>query len=363
MFTRKFTVNSFLLLFVLIITGCQKDASIDDKSVKLLSVETIEVAQSHSYTVRREYAGQVRASQRANLGFELSGKIAQILVDAGDKVELGQPLISLDTQLLIVERQQLDAQIRETKAQLKLTQANLKRQRSLQSKGFSSKADIESLESQKEALQANHQRIQAALAANLLQQQKSVLKAPYTGVVSERFVSLGDVVSAGTPTFSLLSSGDKEAVIGIYKGDVQYINGLSKHKIRVNGTIYHSDLVSFPTNIDTHSRNIRLRFMMENSAQLLDGELAYLQYDKEINAQGFWLPITALTDGIRGTWNVYAVSNVDHQTVELRTVEILYSDNERVYVQGALSDGDKVIATGLQKVVPGQKVQIVVGDR
>ena len=97
----------------------------------ILTVETLVLTQSNSYAVQREYVGVVRAGQQANLGFELAGKVEEILVDVGDRVTKGQPLIRLDTQLLETELSQLKAQSEEVKAQLNLVAANLKRQRSL----------------------------------------------------------------------------------------------------------------------------------------------------------------------------------------------------------------------------------------
>lgn len=131
----------------------------------ILTVETMALAQSSSYAVQREYVGVVKAGQQANLGFELAGKVNEILVDVGDTVTIGQPLIRLDTQLLETESSQLKAQAEEVKAQLSLVAANLKRQRSLKAKGFSAEAEIDSLTSEQRVLQANLLRIDASVKA------------------------------------------------------------------------------------------------------------------------------------------------------------------------------------------------------
>ncbi|EDK27571.1 hypothetical protein VSWAT3_04566 [Vibrionales bacterium SWAT-3] len=82
----------------------------------VLTVETVALEHSPSYEVQREYVGVVKAGQQANLGFELAGKVNEILVDVGDTVTEGQPLITLDTQLLKTESSQLKAQAEEVKA-------------------------------------------------------------------------------------------------------------------------------------------------------------------------------------------------------------------------------------------------------
>jgi RND family efflux transporter MFP subunit len=343
----------------LVLSACSDSSAVETPTEKLLTVATAVAQESPNYSVMREYVGAVRANQKANLGFELAGKISDIYVDAGEQVKKGQPLIVLDTQLLKTEQKQLQAQLNEVNAQLTLTKTNLKRQHSLRKKGFSSEADIDSLNSQKDALIANVFRISSSIEGNQLKQKKSVIKAPYSGVIGSRFVSLGDVVSAGSPTLELISTDAKEAVIGVFKGDVQSIQRQELHRIRIDGQIVDANLISSPANIDVNSRNVRLRFGLEGSQDLLDGELAYLMYEKQFEQHGFWLPNSALTDGLRGTWNVYVLTQTDQtKKVENRSVQVLYSDSSRVFVAGALASGDEVVVSGLHKVVPGQAVQV-----
>ncbi|WP_375753670.1 efflux RND transporter periplasmic adaptor subunit [Vibrio sp. HN007] len=358
MLTLKLLLSSSLVFVSILLSACTDSTANESKPMELLTVETQRAEKSSGYFVVREYVGTVQANQKANLGFELSGKISQINVDIGEQVLKGQALITLDTQLLVTEQKQLEAQLTEVKAQLKLTKTNLDRQYLLKKKGFSSAADIDALISQKDALLANVSRIQSSISANELKQQKSVINAPYSGIIGNRYVSLGDVVSSGAPTLELLSSGNKEAVIGVYKGDIKDVQAQDDYSIRIDNNTFSAELISQPSNINTNSRNVRLRFDLEESAEVLDGELAYLSYQKEFVEEGFWLPNNALTDGLRGTWNIYVLNGADNQNrVESRSVQVLYSNNSRVYVQGALSDGEEVVISGLHKVVPGQAVQ------
>lgn len=253
----------------------------------ILTVETLALTQSNSYAVQREYVGVVRAGQQANLGFELAGKVEEILVDVGDRVTKGQPLIRLDTQLLETELSQLKAQSEEVKAQLNLVAANLKRQRSLKAKGFSAEAEIDSLTSEQRVLQANLLRIDASLKANDLRLIKSTILAPYAGTVATRFVSLGDVVNVGNPTLTLLASEGKEAFIGIPAHQMQKVTSLSQPHIRVGGESHDVSLLNPGAMVDTQSRSVGLRYLFPEQASVLEGQLAYLQFEESIDDQGF----------------------------------------------------------------------------
>lgn len=351
-----------VVLIQLLLLGCWQQQPLEETNVtrQLPTVTTEQVVQSDHYQISREYVGSVRAGQKANLGFELSGKVSAIYADTGETVAKGQALIALDSQLLDSELKQLMAQQKEIQAQLKLTNASLSRQNALRKRGFSSESEIDVLVSKQQAFKANLSKLQASMESVKLRKQKSTIIAPYSGVVSQRFVSLGDVVSMGAPTLSLLSNDDSEVLIGVHRDDVKDIEASLQHSIRIGNAMYRAKLISQASNIDIHSRNVGLRFILEGKPKVLDGELAYLSYQKSIAEKGTWLPSSSLVDGVRGTWNIYTISKRNQQKiVDRRSVQVLFANNDTVYVQGAIAEGDEVITSGLQKIVVGQQVQVV----
>jgi hypothetical protein len=64
--------------------------------------------------------------------------------------------------------------------------------------------------------------------------------------------------------------------------------------------------------------------------------------------------MTSLSESERGLWSVYVLGVDD--IVERRLVEVLHTEAKRVYVRGTLRDGDLVVSTGVQRIVPGQSV-------
>ncbi|MFC5080261.1 efflux RND transporter periplasmic adaptor subunit [Vibrio thalassae] len=342
------------LTLLILLQGCQKSEQQEVKAVEPLTVSTTKISLNPSYKVQREYVGTVKSGQQANLGFELSGKVEALYVDVGNVVEKGAPLIKLDTDLLATEANQLKAQNNEVRAQLKLVKANLKRQQSLKSKGFSAEAEIDALTSQEGVLQANLVRLQAAWNANKLKQEKSTIRAPYSGVIAKRRVSLGDVVNVGTPTLVLLASAGKEAFIGIPSQQLERITQLASPHVRVSNTHYDVTLLNPGAMVDTKSRSVSLRYQFPENAPVLEGELVYLAFEQTMDESGYWVPLTALIDGLRGVWNVYVIGT--DNKVERRSVNVLYADSERAFINGSLADGEPIIASGLHRVVPGQPV-------
>nr|WP_234497231.1 efflux RND transporter periplasmic adaptor subunit [Vibrio maritimus] len=349
-------IKASILSAITLLAGCGTEEESSVAEVEALTVSTTYVALSPSYQVRREYVGTVRAGQQANLGFELAGKVETIHVDVGDTVTKNTPMIQLNTDLLHTELGQLNAQDKEVRAQLNLVNANLKRQQSLKAKGFSADAEIDALTSEKGVLQANLVRLKAAISATKLRIEKSTILAPYNGTIAQRHVSLGDVVNVGTPTLVLLATEGKEAFIGIPAAQLSRVSNLSSPTIRVDAQEYDVKLLNPGARVDTQSRSVGLRYQLPEGVDVLEGQLAYLAFDETVQDQGYWVPLTALIDGLRGVWNVYVVG--ENSQVERRTVNVLYANSEQAFISGAVADGEAIIASGLHRVVPGQPVKV-----
>ncbi|MEM6796387.1 MAG: hypothetical protein AAF725_20615, partial [Acidobacteriota bacterium] len=92
------------------------------------------------------------------------------------------------------------------------------------------------------------------------------------------------------------------------------------------------------------------------------GDLARLILRRKRPEAGFWLPISALTESSRGLWAVFVVEGEgDRLVAERRELEVLHEESGRVYARGTLLDGSRVVAGGLHRLVPGQRVEIA-GD-
>ncbi|MGF1766864.1 efflux RND transporter periplasmic adaptor subunit [Enterovibrio makurazakiensis] len=340
--------------------GSESNAETETHSENIPVVTTLAVEMSPGYSVNREFVGTVQAGQNAKLGFELGGKVNALMVDVGDSVKKGEPLIALDTQLLDTETQQLSAQLEQLDAQLALIQNNLQRQRQLKKKGFSADAEIDSLTSQRDALKANVRQLEASLASTELRKEKSTIYAPYNGKISQRFVSHGDVVNVGAPTLTLLADSQKEAQIGVPVTVLADVNQMSHPVIRVRDEQYPATLLNPGADIDMRSRTVTLRFLLPEQTSVLNGELAYLQYNHHTPEPGFWMPITGITDGLRGMWNVYAAlpSDDGEHHISRRSVQVLHADDSNAFVSGAIGNGELVVIEGVHRIVSGQQVNV-----
>ena len=130
--------------------------------------------------------------------------------------------------------------------------------------------------------------------------------------------------------------------------------------LRVGADSYPVTLLNPGARVDSGSRTVKLRFALPESAEVIDGQLAYLQFSDVHDMSGYWIPLSAMTDGLRGVWNVFVMSDKDSQhVVERRSIQVLHANAEYAYVTGALTSGERLISDGLHRLVPGQAVQPV----
>ena len=177
--------------------------------------EIAEFSPQSNYQVTRAYTGNIIAKQRTQLSFEYSGRIDHINAYSGDDIKKDQVLASLDVELLNIKVRELNAQIEQINAQIKLNKANLNRVSSLIANDYASEQRVDELNAEKAVLLANLEGIKASRASLEYQIARAQLKAPYDGVVFERLVSKGDLVNAGTPTFTLINQHEQEIMTGI----------------------------------------------------------------------------------------------------------------------------------------------------
>ncbi|MGY5450965.1 efflux RND transporter periplasmic adaptor subunit [Agarivorans sp. MS3-6] len=349
---------SLTFLFIPLIVVAQ-DAAVNSAEAKnVAQVKSFVPVLSESYSVERQFVGQVIAKQRADIGFELAGKISQIFVDEGERVEQGDILMQLDTELLEIEFIDLQAQLQQLAADASLVKANLKRVQSLKTEGYASEQSVDELIAQQKSLRANKARIDASIKANRTRIEKSTLLAPYSGIIDSRTVSEGAVIGASQPVLTVLQLGANEIKVGVPVRLLEHVDMLTPKSVTVAKRDYSVDLVASGGQVDPATRTVQLRFALPENDRLISGQLAYLNVIERVNEPGYWIPVSAITDGVRGLWNIYAIVAKDdgHYELERRDVSVRYATEDKAFVRGALKPGEAIVATGMHRYVPGQTV-------
>jgi len=315
----------------------------------------------NSDTLQRRFPALIEARRSSALGFDSGGRIAEILADTGDRVEAGATLARLDTRAVEAQQAAAAAQAKAAEARARIAEASLKREAQLVDQGHVSPQRLEELAAEANAAEAVAAAARAEAAALEVRIDLARIEAPFAGVISERTADEGAIVGAGTPVLRIVEAGSLELRVGLPWRDAQRLQPERDYAAQVGGRLISVRLRATTDVIDARRRTVTAVFDLPADSPVRSGETAELSLPTEVNARGFWAPITALTEGRRGLWAVYTlVRQADGNTVlETRPVTVEYLDAQRAYLSGAVAEGEQLVATGVHRVVPGQRVRAV----
>ncbi len=332
-----------------------------------LTVSYINVQHQASFASERLYAGKTLASRSSELGFKRGGEIAQVLVDIGDVVEKDQVLARLDSRTLASNLNQAEADtalaqanLSAAKAEAQLAAKTEKRYRTLLEQGNISKQiydearlSLQIKRAQEQVAQANVKRALAAANANKIALTEAAIRAPFDGIIQSRYMDEGTQILGGTPALKLIELGPIKAHIGVPSRSLASLTIGGTYNLSWNGKAQPARLMAISPEVDPNTRTLNAVFKT-NGGIIPIGTVVELLLEQRVQTPGFWLPVSALTASDRGLWAVYVVN--DEDIVERRLVEVIHNEASRVYVRGLLSDRDRVVNSGVQRIVPGQTV-------
>ena len=332
-----------------------------------LTVSYINVQRQASFASERLYAGKTLASRSSELGFKRGGEIAQVLVDIGDVVQKDQVLARLDSQTLASNLNQAEANtalaqanLSAAKAEVQLAEKTEKRFRTLLEQGNISKQvydeaklSVQIKQAQNQVAQANLKRALAAANANKIALAEGAIRAPFDGIIQSRYFDEGTQILGGMPALKLIELGPIKAHIGVPSKSLASLTIGSTYNLSWDGKVQPARLMAISPEVDPNTRTLNAVFKISDGIIPI-GAVVELLLEQRVQTPGFWLPVSALTASDRGLWAVYVVNAED--IVERRLVEVIHNEASRAYARGLLSDRDRVVNSGVQRIVPGQAV-------
>jgi RND family efflux transporter MFP subunit len=287
-------------------------------------------------------------------------------------VREGQLLARLDSRRLESQKTVLSAKwalaeagVKEAQANWVLAKAVAQRHGQLAKLGQVSRQSLEEVQSQyqaaaarKAAQRASLAQVKAELQALHVSLALSEIRAPYAGRILKRSADEGTSLAIGKPVLTLIETDAMEAHVGIPPESLSALKPGATYELLIAGQPFTARLRELLPEVDGRSRTVRAVFNLhEDERRFIDGQLVQLSLMRQVDEAGFWLPLSALTEGRRGLWTAYAIKQQrDGARLERRALQLLHVEAERVFVKGTLSDGDRLVRSGLHRLTPGQRV-------
>ncbi|MFK7965303.1 MAG: efflux RND transporter periplasmic adaptor subunit [Burkholderiaceae bacterium] len=330
------------------------------------------VNRQNHYEQQRRFSGRVESARRTDLAFELPGRLIELAVDEGQRVNVGDVLATLDRSALELRREEQEAARRALQSDRRLAVLESRRQKRLKGDGYASGRAFDEARLKVAGLGARIEQIDAALRGIDLDLDKTILRAPFDATVGQLNLEAGAIVSPGTPVLTVFEQALAQVRVGVPQRLASGLKAGQELTLMIADRQLPARLVRLRPDLNAQTQTVSaiVEFSREaladgNSAlstSLLFGQTAQLQMNDRVEANGFWIPLTALREGQRGLWTMTTLTP-DPRDDELyqvgsSAVEVLHADGDRAFVRGGPEDGALYVTTGLHRLSRGERVRI-----
>ena len=344
------------LAMVLLLAGCEASTAPAPKAERPVQVQRVAF---ESENTSREFVGVVRARYETDLGFRVGGKITTRLVNVGDWVRAGDVVARLDSRDLKLQTESAEAELNAANSNLAQTAAELERYTALRTRGYASVADFDRKKWAKDEAESRLERARRALDLARNQLAYGDLKADADGVITATLAEAGQVVAVGQPVARLAHRGEKEAVVALpetWLAEARKANASVK-LWSDRGRTFKATLRELSPQADPASRTYAARFTIHDADESVAfGMTASVTLAQPSEAPVARLPLSAILN--RGTGpTVYVVDQAG--ALMQRPVRVASFNEDTALVTSGLSDGDRIVTLGVQKLEAGLKVRTV----
>ena len=403
---RKIVIYALVVAFLLVGTFIVKFISSNSKTDNVMASEnklSVEVykAELKDRMSGDTYKSTLEAYEQGIISSKISAKVTKVVVENGQYVNEGDTIAVLDDQdiqnsiktataQLEVNQKQVNSaeqQLNSTQTSLEKlkinvddAQRNYDREKALFDAGAvsqseldasekalnTSKADYNSGQANIEISKASIESAKASVEAQKVNIEKLqndlnnvVIKAPISGVISEKNVNVGQIINQGAV---LAKINDISYVFATIQVPQEKINDIEVGKpadvtLEDNNTVHNGTLDSIDLSGDSTLRVFNCKIKIENSnKELLPGEYAKVNFSNtENNNKVITIPVSSLA-GSEGDYYVFINDNGVASKV---AVDIGDADENNLEITSGVKEGDEIICTNMSSLKDGCKIDVI----
>lgn len=369
-FEIRYALKSIFAVFgilaaVALAAGCgSSDANQQPESQIVRPVKAVKLSQAPAVRQLR-LPGMAKAERDADLSFRVGGPLVSLKVDTGSIVKEGQVVAEIDPRDFQIRVNTSRAQLNSSRAQLDEAKLQYDRYAKLIKTKAVAQAEYDRIKAAYEVALATNQSNTKALedAKNALAD--TVLKAPFSGVIDERFVDNHEKVQAGQPIVSLVDLGSMEVRLALSENLLPLATHFDSYTCvfdALPGRRFKAVLKEIGQKADQASRTYPLILTLDQSARSLvrpgmSAEVT-VSLKSSNNTAGFVVPLTALANKSGQKASVWVVEETTGSLNEV-PVEIVGLREHGAEIAGELEAGQWIVTAGVGHLRPDLKVRLL----
>jgi len=338
----------------------------EEEQVELMdntrSIKPFTISERSSGQLRR-FPGLVKAVDTSRISFEVDGNTREVNVNVGDRVEKGQVLATLDDKPFQLSVEAAEADLGKAKAQLAEKDTAFVRQKTLFEKDWVAKAAYDQALAARDstANQVLYATSKLKLARRDLE--KTVLEAPFDGVIADKFVDPFQEVARGEPMFELYVEAAMEVEVSLPETAVGkvYVGQPAKIAFPNEAVPAQEGQVSEIGTATSEANAFPVKVLLSDPPKsLLPGMVGDVALVVSVEGDNvpYLIPVAAIAAGKelgKGYVFVYDAETSTVKKVEIRTKGV--QDNRVLITQG-IESGDVIASTGVSFLRDGQEVRL-----
>jgi RND family efflux transporter MFP subunit len=313
-------------------------------NVELRSVEPVE------FTEVIRLTGTVQANQDVTISAEESGVLREILVEKGSPVTVGDAIFRLDDDLL-------RAQVDQARALADMARETWERRKRLY--------EEDHVGSELVYLEAKYGAEQAEASLRLLEErlERTVIRAPISGILDSRQIEIGSMVAAGTPVARIVDSDPVKITAGVPERYAPDVSAGARATVTFDvlpGEAFSGRISYAGVAVNARNRTFPVEAVLPNPGGIIKPEMvANLEVVRRSFENAIVIPQEALVRTEDGFTVFVVTEDSEGPVVEGRVVEVGPGQNNQVLIRSGLEAGDRLVVVGQHSVAAGDRVNIV----
>jgi len=354
---KKYISLVFLSILMISCGKDTKETTVDQTPAIPVEVSSVNSGKSTPFFTA---SGKIEAINKVTLSTRTSGYVDAIYVRVGDKVEKGKLLLSINNADLQAKRAQVNASITEATAAYTIAEKDYNRFKNLYAENSASQKEMDDMTANFEMAKA---RLEAAnqMKNEINAQFKYVdIKAPFSGVITNKFIETGDLANPGVPLIAMESPGSFEVKLMVPESEISQIKINTKVSVLVKSI--SETLSGIVSEVSTSANNTGGQYLVKvtidkSDAPILSGMYTSVMFPvkRKMESNIVLVPIDVIVT--KGQLSgIYTVSQ--NQTALLRWLRLGKTFGDKVEVLSGLNADEQYILSAEGKLYNGVKVTI-----